>query len=211
MEILSRTNWVDVLVVIIVLRISYVAFQDGLSHEIFPLIGSACTIVLALHYYHKISIFISQNVLGQHVDILNFISFLVLAVGVGFIFKFLKVVLDKIIKVTWHPLIERFGGLLAGVARASIVTATVLTVLALMPLSYLQWSIRDKSLTGVHFLRIGPSIYAAMAGLLPNLKAGGTSVDSEAVVRELVSDKSVTREGKKKTPRTAEWEEAGRL
>ncbi len=75
MEILKQINWVDVLAAIIILRISYVAFQDGLSHEIFPLIGIIGTVVLALHYYNKLAIFISQNVLKAPMDLLNFLTF----------------------------------------------------------------------------------------------------------------------------------------
>jgi len=109
MEILTKINWVDILVVIIMIRTTYIAFQDGLSHEIFPLISTVFTIVLSLHYYEKIAVFISQNLFSISLPILDWLSFTFLVIITSILFKIFKIVLDKIIKVTWHPLIEKFG------------------------------------------------------------------------------------------------------
>ena len=208
MEIIKQINWVDLLVVILIIRISYVAFQEGLSHEIFPAVGSLAIIVLCLHYYKRIGIWISQNIFNMPLDLSNFLSFLLLAVMIGVIFKILKAFLDKIIKVEWHPFIERFGGLAIGIMRASLVASLILMIIALMPLSYLQWSIRDKSMIGMHFLRIGPTIYEKCSRILPTIKVEGLSADREDLVKNLVSDKSIVPKIKKeKKERKQEWEE----
>jgi len=193
MEILSRFNWVDVLVIIIVFRVSYVAFQDGLSHEIFPLVGAIGTAVLTLHYYHKIALLISQNLVSIPVKIMDFLVFILLIIVIGIIFKLIRVVVDKLIKVTWHPLVEKLGGLFFGVMRASVVASVVLIILALMPIPYLQYSIRDRSLTGMHFLRVAPNIYGKVSAFLPTLTVEGTSADNEGMVRELAADKSIAQ------------------
>lgn len=191
MDIIAKFNWVDVLVIIILFRVSYVAFQDGLSHEIFPLIGAICTLVLSLHFYHSIAVGIQQNVVKLSVALLDFISFVLLIVAIGLIFKLLRVVVDKVIKVTWHPLVEKFGGLLVGIMRAAVVASVILTVLALMPFPYLQRSIRDRSLTAMYFLRIGPSVYGKVSGALPTIKLESSSADREDIVKDLVEDKKI--------------------
>ncbi len=202
MEILTKINWVDVLVVIIIIRTTYVSLQDGLSHEILPLVGSVCMLVFSLHYYNKIALFFYDNGFALPMPLLNLLGFIVTAVGIGLVFRFLKVIIDKIIKVSWHPFIERFGGLLAGIIRSCILTSLILIMLALVPLSYLQWSIRDRSLTGMYFLRIGPAIYEKLSVLLPavsskgerSVKAGGgqsAPVSSKEMLDDLLSDKSV--------------------
>jgi uncharacterized membrane protein required for colicin V production len=193
MEIFTRLNWVDILIVILMVRISYVAFQDGLSHEIFPLITSVMVIVFSLHYYRTIGLAISRNLFNMPREITDFLAFLALAVVFGLIARLLKALLDKVVKVQWHPLLEKFGGLIFGVFRAAITTSLVLIILALAPLPYLQRSIRDKSLTGVYFLKIGPVIYEKCAAFLPTLKIGAPSVNRNALVKELVSDKAVAR------------------
>lgn len=205
MDILRHINWVDVLVVIIIIRISYIAFQDGLSHEIFPVITVVAGIVICLNYYNKIGSYISENLLKMPLPVANFLSFLVLAVGTGLIFKLVRMLLDKIIKVEWHPLIERFGGLVFGIVRAFLVTSLVMMTITLAPFKYLQWSVRDKSVTGMYILRIGPSIYEKISGVLPAAKEGGPALSKEDIINELVSDKTIAPEVKKKEKK-ANWE-----
>lgn len=197
MEIISRINWVDVLVAILILRMSYVAFKEGLSHEIFPFIGSIVIVVLGLHYYTRMGLFISQILGGMPVEISNFFSFLILVAVMGFLVKLLKGILDKIVQVQWHPLIEKFGGLAVGIARAYIITSIVLIVLALMPLPYLQWSIRDRSLTGKYVLMAGPEIYGKVAAFLPTIKVGGEPLNKDLILKDLMSDKSIASEKEK--------------
>lgn len=156
MQILSKINWVDILVVILILRTTYASFMDGLSHEIFPFLGTLAVFVLSLNYYKILGELISSNLENIPIGISNWIAFILLIVALGFIVKLLKIILDKIVRVQWHPVIEKFGGLLAGVLKAYIITAMVLTVFVLSPLSYLRWSVNEKSLTGKYILLSGP-------------------------------------------------------
>ncbi len=174
MELIARINWVDVLVAILMLRISYVAFRDGLSHEIFPFIGSVLIMVFALRYYTVLGGSISRKMMNMPVELANFFSFLVLVAVLGFLVRLLRLLLDKIVKVQWHPLMEKFGGLAIGIMKAYVVTGIVLTTLSLMPLSYLQWSVKDKSLTGKYILAAGPQIYDRIGRFLPAIKSGET-------------------------------------
>jgi len=160
MQILSKINWVDVFVLILMVRMSYVAFMDGLSHEIFPLIGSTVVFILSLHYYKILGEMISQGMGNIPTEITNFLSFVVIVIVAGFIVKFLKIIIDKIVKVQWHPVIEKFGGLFAGIVKAYIITAIILTMMSLVPLSYVRWSVKDRSLTGKYFLVAGPEAYS---------------------------------------------------
>ena len=191
MDIITRLNWVDIFIIIIVMRISYVAFQDGLSHQIFPLIGTIGTAVIALHYYHNIAIYLYQNAVRLPVKALDFLSFILLLTGVGLIFRLLRTLSDKIINVTWHPLVEKLGGLILGFMRSCVAASVILMVLALMPLPYLQHSIRDRSMMGMHFLRIVPNIYGKVSGLLPTFKVETRAVDREDIVQKLAADKSI--------------------
>lgn len=200
MEILSKINWVDILIVIIMLRTTYVSFKEGFSHSLFPLIAVSVVGILSLHYYPKLSYIISQNIIKIPAPISDFLSFLALVVISGLAIKFIKIVLDKIIKVEWHPVIEKFGGLIVGALRASVVTSLVLIIMVMLPLPYIQWSVRDRSVSGIYFLRVVPSLYSKTAAFLPVLKMGEAPVNSDEVVKKLMSDKAVSpdaKEGKK--------------
>ena len=174
MDLIAKINWVDILVAILMLRISYVAFRDGLSHEIFPFFGSILIMVLAMHYYAVLGWFISGKMMNMPMELANFISFLVLVVALGILVRLLRVALDMIVKVQWHPIMEKFGGLAVGIMKAYIVTGIVLMTISLMPLSYLQWSIKDKSLTGKYILMAGPEIHDRIGRFLPVIKLDET-------------------------------------
>ncbi|MFA5144029.1 MAG: CvpA family protein [Candidatus Omnitrophota bacterium] len=180
MEILAKINWVDVLSIILLLRTGYVSLQDGLSHEILPLVGSVSMLVFSLHYYNKIAGFLHYLGLTLPMAFLNLVGFVLVFVCTGLLFRLVKLFIDKIIKVSWHPVIEKFGGLTAGIARGVILTSTVLIIIALIPLPYLQWSVRDRSLTGPCFLRIGSAVYGKVSWLLPAVSVGGPAVDAAA-------------------------------
>lgn len=206
MEILTRLNWVDVLILIIMIRISYVSFQDGLSHVIFPLLSGIIMIIVALRYYMVISDYIGRYLPKWPMEILNFLSFAALIMGSGLILKFARILLDKVIAVTWHPLIEKFGGLVLGIIRASVVTSIILVVIALLPIRYFQYSIRDRSLAGMYFLKIGPGIYERLSGFLPVIKIGGSPAKSGDLIEYIVSDKLIFPSPKKEKDPTPEWE-----
>lgn len=199
MDMLSRANWVDLLVVIIMLRTIYVSFQDGLSREIFPLFGSILNLVLALHFYGKLGSMLYSGVKIVPASICNLAGYLAVVLISGFTLKFLKIIVDTVIKVTWHPLIEKIGGMLAGVARGAVCVSMILIFLALVPLSYLQLSIKDKSLCGMLFLRIGPAIYRTVSG---------GRVNDERIVQNIASKKDIPVNSSKPAKDQPEWEKA---
>jgi hypothetical protein len=119
-------------------------------------------------------------------------------VVLAFAVRLLGGLLGNIVKVQWHPVIEKFGGLIVGILRAYIVTGIILMVLALMPLPYLQWSIRDRSLTGKYVLMAGPEVYSRLSGFLPTIKVGENPLNKDAIAKNLMSDKSVSPKQEKK-------------
>ena len=168
MGIITKINWIDILAVIIVVRISYVALQDGLSHEIFPLIGAVLTAAMSIHYYRDLASF-AQNMVSLPIPLLNMLAFLTLVIGLGLIFKLARALVDALMKVTWHPLAEKSGGLIFGLLRASVVVSIVFTLMSLTPLSYLQYSIKERSLTGSYFLKVAPGISSKLAWAFPTI------------------------------------------
>ena len=193
MELITKINWVDVLVAILMLRISYVAFRDGLSHEIFSFLGNVLVMVLSMHYYTALGSFISRNMMNMSIELANFLSFFIIVIALGFLVRLLRVSADKIVKVQWHPIVERFGGLAVGIMKAYVVTGIVLMTLSLMPLSYLAWSIKDKSLTGKYILRAAPEIYDRVGKFLPAIKfyeSSKPTVSKEPAIKRIFYKKS---------------------
>jgi len=198
MDIISKINWVDILIVILVLRISYASSQEGLSHGIFPLIGNAFVLILGLHYYAVVGNLISSHLFNMPIALADFLGFLALVVALGFACKLLNALLVNILKTEWHPLIERWGGCLVGVLKACLIACIVVTILALMPLAYLQRSVRDRSMTGMYALRIGPAMYCKVARFLPSMGRDRLPPSEEILVSELAANKSMDWSAKRK-------------
>lgn len=186
MDILGKINWVDFVVLIVIIRISYVSLQDGLSHGILPLIGSVFMLVLSLYSYGRIGELIYSWGFAFPMDVLNAFSFILSVFLIGLLFKFLSTAIDKIIKVSWNPVLEKFGGLAVGVIRGTVVASIIVTTIVLLPLPYLQWSVRDRSLTGMYILGIGPAIYGKTSTFMDK-----TPVNSKEFMDKLVVDKSL--------------------
>ena len=192
MDILKHINWVDVLALILILRISYVCSQAGLTHEIFPLIGNAVVLVLSLHFYARVGNIITKNAPIIPIQIAYFLSFTGIVIALMIIYKLLNAALNIVLTMECHPSIEKIGGLIVGVMKAFVVTSLVLAILALAPMPYFQRSIRDKSLTGLQILKIGPAIYGKVAALLPALKLGSPAGTESEMMEDLERNKTVS-------------------
>lgn len=166
MGIIREINWIDIVNVIILIRISYVALQDGLSHEIFPLIGTVISAAVSIRYYHPIALKV-QEAIQVTAPVLDLLSFVMLVAFIGLVIRLLKMLVDAIVKVTWHPFVEKFGGILSGIFRGSIIVSIALTVMTLTGLPYLQYSIKDRSFSGPFFLKVAPRISESLAWAMP--------------------------------------------
>jgi len=197
MDIIKHINWVDILAVIIIIRMSYAAFREGLAHELFPLFATIFVMVLSLRYYSSFGSVISKQLFNVSIQFSNFVSFLMIAIASMLVLNLINALLNNIVKVQWNPIIEKFGGLIFGAVRAFITASLVLIILALMPLPYFQRSIKDKSLIGMHVLGIGPSIYGKVSPFLPNINIGGSAASKDEIMNNLVSVKSVSTTAKK--------------
>ena len=206
-EMLSKLNWVDLVVLIIMFRTVYVAVMDGLSHEIFPLIASIFNITISLRYYEDLGMLMSKSFFNFPVSVTNFLAFVALTIGIALVFKIVRSMLDFIFKVTWNPVIEKIGGFVCGLLRALVVTSMVLIMLALIPVPYLTESIRDKSVTGMYYLRVGPTIYSGVSRVIPALRHDKTYVSSDDMVSSLLHEKTLPINRKVKDITAAEWEQ----
>jgi hypothetical protein len=92
------------------------------------------------------------------------------------------------------------GGAIVGIFRATLVTTLVLMVIALAPLPYLQRSVREKSLTGMYFLKFGVDVYEKASLALPMLKREGKVFAKERILEDLSKDKSIVQASGEEKP-----------
>lgn len=161
---LKQFNWVDIFVVIIILRIGYVALRNGFSLELFKLLGTVLAIYLSLHYYLVFSdniagrLSIDNNIAREY---LTFLFFIFLAVAGYAIFVILRKVFYRFIQLEAVANLNKWGGLFLGLCRAVLALSLLVCLLVTSPIAYLKNSVAS-SYSGKYLSKAAPAVYSAL-------------------------------------------------
>lgn len=157
-DILKGINWVDIFVLILLVRISYVSSRIGVGRQVLPLILLAVILLFILLGYSKIAnVFIEK--FSWYKGLSRFLSFTFLA----FIFSVIYHVAVRLLGLisTTEPesgQIEKMGGAIAGVARSVIIIGLILIGLLLTPVRFVESSVK-RSFFGLFFINLDLQIY----------------------------------------------------
>jgi uncharacterized membrane protein required for colicin V production len=162
LDILKGINWVDIFVVIILFRLGYIAIKGGLPIEIFKILGTLAATYLSLHYYQSISegvvLWLPLVKDRPPWDLLNFISFMILAVLGYLIFVSLRMLCYRFIKMQATPKLSKWGGLFLGLLRAVLLLGLIVFALLLTDMRYYKDSVRN-SYAGRGLSKVAPNVY----------------------------------------------------
>ncbi len=163
LEIFAKTNWVDLVIVIVSCRICYVAMRTGFSVEIFKFFGALLSIYTSMHYYPFLSDFIGQFIKmeGDGLAFMDFISYIVLAVLGYALFILMRHTFARFIKLEAVPNLNKFGGLFLGMFRAVFLTSLIMFGCVISTLDYMKTSVHSSFL-GTQILSVAPNTYAWM-------------------------------------------------
>lgn len=168
-DYLFNINWIDILIIILLVRTSYVGFTKGFSYEFLTLLALLCSVMLSIHSYSFVASYLTQSI-NLPIGFSNFISFVILALGSYFILSFLKNFLHKFINLEMFPKFERIGGIILGFARGAVIASLVLLSMMLIPNKYLRDSIMVNSMTSNVFIKVAPTCYEYVVNWLPKYK-----------------------------------------
>lgn len=161
-----KVNWVDVVVLLLIMRSIYMGARDGLTMELFKFLGVLTGLVVALHLYNKAAdIFIANFNLPQW--LCESLSFIVITQIIRLIFTYGIAMILKIMSIQFLPQLEKLGGGILGFARGFILSGTLLVMLILLPSAYLDSSIYDKSLSGKFIIKACEKTYKSFTFWLP--------------------------------------------
>jgi uncharacterized membrane protein required for colicin V production len=155
---LRNINWVDFVVVVILLRTIYIGATRGFWVELFRLLGTAFGLVISLRYYPKIAQALTGKILFP-TPVLEGLTALGIFAVVLFAFKIMFFVIQVLMKVEFALGLEKVGGLVLGLARGYILASFLLNVALLFPSPSLRDSIKERSLIGKKLLKTAPAIY----------------------------------------------------
>lgn len=143
-KMIQHFNWVDVLFIIILLRIAYIAIKKGVVVESFKLCGTLFALYISLHYYPVVSDWLRSlfGLKNVPLDFLDFVICFFLA-GLGYIvFVAIRAVFTSFIKMEPSQRLNKLCGLLLGGARIILCTSLVAFVLSVSTITYLVRSVR---------------------------------------------------------------------
>lgn len=185
LEVLRRINWVDILVIIILFRIGYVAIKNGLSAELFKFMGTLLAVYLSLHYYTALADWVRQR-LGVDtervpLEFLDFICFVVLTIAGYLVFVLLRLAFYRLIKMEAAPRLNQWGGFVLGIARGFLLIGLVIFMLVISSVSYLKTSVAN-SYSGRQLIKVAPDTYSwlwdnILSKFMPTEKFNQTAVE----------------------------------
>ena len=165
-DIAIKLNWVDLLILILLFKVGYGGFTKGFSNEILPFFGIFACLMVSIHNFILAGRFISV-ITPFSEGISELLSFCIITLIIVLIVKGLRVLLMQTVKLEVVSLVDRIGGLFFGIARATLLCSLIMAVLVLIPLRYLDISVKEGSLLGPKFLRMGPVLYDNVIRILP--------------------------------------------
>jgi uncharacterized membrane protein required for colicin V production len=162
-NVIKQFNWVDIFVIILIARICFISYHNGLPVTLFKLLGTICALYLGLHYYTWLSDQIMRFAFAKvfPLTFMDFICFLILMAAGYAIFVILRIMVYRFLKMEAVPLLNKWGGLALGVVRAILVAGLFIYTLRISTAGYLMKS-TVKSCSGKYLLHVAPAVYSGM-------------------------------------------------
>ena len=170
MEWITRVSWVDLLIVIIVLRGTYVGSQRGFLGELFHIFGICLAIVLGIHFYTPISNF-SHTYIFIPLNIAYIISFLLITFVIYVVFKTIYTFLQKLLKIEMLPAINKIGGAFIGFCKSFVLSVFIVLIMLLVPIRYISESVKTESLFAPAFIEAGAALYVRSSSIFSAVKS----------------------------------------
>ncbi|MDD5059591.1 MAG: CvpA family protein [Candidatus Omnitrophica bacterium] len=160
MEIIQQTNFLDIVIIILVIRICYIAAKGGLAVEIFKLLGALFATYISMHFYTGLADNIKKGFFpkGMPIEFADFLVFIVLALLVYLCFVAIRSALYRFIKLEAVPEINKFGGIVLGLLRSFLAVGLLVYILSISTIDYLTTSAKHSYLGSRAFM-VAPNTY----------------------------------------------------
>lgn len=163
LEIIKRLNWVDILFVIVLIRIGYIAVKSGFLTEFFKILGTIFAAFLSLHYCTSLTNYVKGWAFLKPVSLefLDLISYIILAVIAYLVFVVLRVAILRFIKMEPVPKLDRWGALVLGLLRGILLNSLIVFALVTSTILYFRYS-AFESYSGKTVFKIAPAVYSGI-------------------------------------------------
>jgi uncharacterized membrane protein required for colicin V production len=159
-ELSRQLNWVDILVLIVFLRLTYISMKQGLGVEFFKLSGSLFALYLALHYYFSFAAFLNGYTrnLAPEITFVELITFVILFAFGYLFFWSIRIATFRFMTAEVNSEFSKWGGFVCALFRSCLLTSLILFALVLPGNAYFKDSVR-YSFSGNYFSKVAPATY----------------------------------------------------
>lgn len=147
MQYLPAINAIDVAVLIVIGANLIIGIRRGLSGELAGLIGTACAFGLGIYFLEPFGLWMEEHT-RVSAKTAHAVAFASVAVGVILVVILLRLLLSKIMKITFEPAVDKFGGFISGLIRGCILVLIVFVTVEMSPHEYLNRKFGEESMFG---------------------------------------------------------------
>lgn len=158
--------WIDIILMLILLRAAYVGFRKGAFVELFKIVGLLIGLILALYYSEEIGTGMASFFSLPSSPVLFIIFFCLLGCCIA-AFSFLRTIIFSIMKIELIGIFERVTGLILGVVRGSLISSLILLILVSAPSPYFAQLVNEQSWLGPRLLTITPRLCEKLIDSFP--------------------------------------------
>lgn len=157
-ETLTKFNWVDIVIIGMVLTTVYKGSRKGFIIEVFKVLGVLAAIYVSLHYFSRASDRLLGLLPGLGVIFTDFFCFLVLSIAGYLAITAIRSAFCRLIKMEAISGLDKWGGFALGFLRGILLASMLIIVFHLSTVIYLKASAR-KSYLGSRLSTIDTRIY----------------------------------------------------
>jgi uncharacterized membrane protein required for colicin V production len=138
---------IDIAVLVIIGVNLIIGLRRGLSGELAGLIGTIAAFGIGAHFLSPFGAWLNNHTrLGERpAQALAFIS---VAVGVIIVMILLRLLLGKLMKISFEPTIDKIGGFASGLVRSCILVLIIVVSVLMCPNDYLNRKFGEESVVG---------------------------------------------------------------
>ena len=151
-------NWVDLLMLAILIRIVYIGVQAGVVMEMFKLLGALLTTFVCFHYYSAVARFIIHITKAPWGNIVEVLSFVLLWALMFVVCKLIRDGLFILFSIEAKSIVDKWGGALLGIGRFFIIGSMTMFLLLMPGDKYLE-ARTAEAFSRPYVLMVAPNFY----------------------------------------------------
>jgi membrane protein required for colicin V production len=176
-------NTIDILCLIILGIFCIKGFFRGIIIEVFTLLGLLVAYIVAVREMSTIENWITQWI---HIPplVASTLAFLIIFLGIGFLFRWIAMLLRGMAKWTIIGWADKGGGFLFGLFKGALITSLVLLLISLIPFSRGFERESERSVLYKPLRSVAPAVFNFVIRTFPSAK------DFYEEVKESLTDKT---------------------